>query len=346
MEQMTIRELTARYGVSTRTLRYYEEIGLLESLRADGYAYRVYAPEAVQRLARILLLRKLRVPLKQIGVLLDGGDLDEMVAVLRENVNSLDQQIQALDTIRSVLQAFLARLGQAEKGRRVMELLADSELVALVEDLSPPLPQTKGDLTMSQAEQVQQADQRLSRLTNVRIVHLPPSWMACAHYVGESPENHAGEMLTAFIRESGLYGRKPDARVYGFNHPNPTKDQPVYGYEFRVTIPEDLEVAGPLTKQFFPGGLYAGHTIAMGNFNEWGALHEWVAQGNDKYVANTARDGGQRMYGLLEEAINWVYNVHTGKGMDTESQIELLYPIRPKTPADAGDPPAACGDPS
>ena len=346
MEHMTIRDLTARYGVSTRTLRYYEEIGLMDSFRTDDYAYRVYTPEAVQRLARILLLRKLHIPLKQIAVLLDSGDLNEMVAVLRENVTGLDQQIQALDTIRSVLRTFLTRLGQAEKGRRVMELLADSELVALVEDLSPSIPQKKGDLTMTQAEQVQQADQRLSKLTNVRIVQLPPSWMACAHYIGESPENHAGEMLTAFVRESGLYERKPDARVYGFNHPNPTKEQPQYGYEFWVTIPEDLEVTAPLTKQFFPGGLYAAHAIVMGNFHEWGALDEWVTQGNDKYVANTARDGGQRMYGLLEEAINWVYNVHAGKGLDAESQIDLLYPIRLRTPADTVAPPAACGDPA
>ena len=41
MEYLTIRQVSRNFGVSTRTLRYYEELGLLQSTRKEAYAYRV-----------------------------------------------------------------------------------------------------------------------------------------------------------------------------------------------------------------------------------------------------------------------------------------------------------------
>lgn len=41
MEYLTIRQVSRDFGVSTRTLRYYEELGLLQSTRQEAYAYRV-----------------------------------------------------------------------------------------------------------------------------------------------------------------------------------------------------------------------------------------------------------------------------------------------------------------
>jgi hypothetical protein len=43
MEYTNITQATKQLGLSTRTLRYYEQIGLIESERADDYAYRVYS---------------------------------------------------------------------------------------------------------------------------------------------------------------------------------------------------------------------------------------------------------------------------------------------------------------
>ena len=50
MENMlTVTDVSRRLGLSTRMLRYYEEQGLIESGRLEGYAYRVYDEEAVCR---------------------------------------------------------------------------------------------------------------------------------------------------------------------------------------------------------------------------------------------------------------------------------------------------------
>lgn len=67
MEQMqTISTVSKNLGISSRMLRYYEQIGLIESQRVEDYVYRVYDEEAIRRLRRIIILRKLRVPVKQI----------------------------------------------------------------------------------------------------------------------------------------------------------------------------------------------------------------------------------------------------------------------------------------
>ncbi|HAZ22484.1 MAG TPA: MerR family transcriptional regulator, partial [Firmicutes bacterium] len=53
MELMTISEVTKAFNVTTRMLRYYDEIGLLPSARKENYSYRVYDESAVRRLQQI-----------------------------------------------------------------------------------------------------------------------------------------------------------------------------------------------------------------------------------------------------------------------------------------------------
>jgi DNA-binding transcriptional MerR regulator len=69
--------------VSLRTLRYYDEIGLLRPVWVDpDTGYRWYAPEQLHRLHRILALRDLGVRLGEIGVLLDDLGVDELRGML------------------------------------------------------------------------------------------------------------------------------------------------------------------------------------------------------------------------------------------------------------------------
>lgn len=50
MELITISEVSKNFRVSTRTLRYYEQIGLLKSSEKEGYAYRAYDEGAILHL--------------------------------------------------------------------------------------------------------------------------------------------------------------------------------------------------------------------------------------------------------------------------------------------------------
>lgn len=327
----TITEVTRRFDISTRTLRYYEQIGLLPSQKNEDYAYRMYDEASVQRLQQILILRKLRLSLKQISVILSAPESSTAVGVIRDTLCELDRELTALTTVRSVLRVLLSRLSDTVS-LSLASRLTDDDLQSMLALLAP----AKKELTTTVKEEptmdtLNQADNSLNRLQDkdVRILFLPPYTVAAAHYIGADPEDHASEMLKSFVKSSDLMRVKPDARVFGFNHPNPREGQSEYGYEFWVTIPEDMEVPAPLTKQRFPGGLYAAHAIRMGDFHEWGWLWEWVKT-SDKYEDGGVDDGGERMNGLLEEDLNYVYNCFHGNPSDECTQLDLLYPIKPK----------------
>ena len=74
MTLQPISKVSKIYGVSTRTLRYYEQLGLIKSSKLPDYAYRAYDEEAISRLRQILVLRKLRIPLKPYGQILETQD--------------------------------------------------------------------------------------------------------------------------------------------------------------------------------------------------------------------------------------------------------------------------------
>jgi DNA-binding transcriptional MerR regulator len=67
-----IGQLAELAGVTTRTLRFYDSVGLLCPMRLEN-GYRSYGPEDVDRLQLILFYREMDMPLDEIGRLLDGN---------------------------------------------------------------------------------------------------------------------------------------------------------------------------------------------------------------------------------------------------------------------------------
>ena len=85
---MTVHEVSRLSGVSVRTLRYYDEIGLLPPSGVSPAGYRLYDGAALERLQSILLLRELQFPLREIRDILDRPGFDRRQA--------LEDQIQML----------------------------------------------------------------------------------------------------------------------------------------------------------------------------------------------------------------------------------------------------------
>lgn len=325
LELQTITQVSRQWEISTRTLRYYEQIGLLQSLRVEGYAYRMYDEEALRRLEIIRLLRKLRIPLKRIADILEDPRRRIAAEVFRQEIGSLEGEIDALTTIRDILLRLVDAMRADPAPQLEAALLSDAALRSAISAIAPELLQKREDNTM---EELNQATNTLNKLTDVRIVYLPPATVACSHYIGEEPEQHAGDKLNEFVQSVKLWELKPDARLFGFNHPSPTEERPVYGYEVQITIPEDLPVPEPLIKRAFAGGLFAAHTITMGNFQEWEWLYRYV-QESEHLELNMTEDGGERMFGSMEEPLNYLYYQQIG-GMPEglEAQLDLLLPIK------------------
>lgn len=324
MELMTVSQVSKSLGISTRMLRYYEQAGLVESLRQEGYAYRIYDEKAVLRLKQILLLRRLRIPVRQIKAILQKEDAVAAIEIFRENIRNLDEEMTALSVVKEILNHFVEELSRTAELPLEKILLKDDVLSDSIESLGLISINFKEDQTM---EKLKKAEAGLSRIGDVRIIYLPPSAVAAAHYVGDEPEIHVNEMLDRFVRETGLHRRKPDLRHYGFNHPNPTDATGFHGYESWVTIPEDMEVPAPLVKKLFAGGIYAAHMISFGSFNEWDLLLNWVNT-NEKYEFAGDMADQEHMCGLLEEHLNYISHVELANTEPEEFQLDLLVPVR------------------
>ncbi|RRK11373.1 MerR family transcriptional regulator [Lactiplantibacillus garii] len=98
-----IKQLASLAGVSVRTLRYYDQIGLLKPARVGANGYRYYEAEQVDRLQRICLYRAMRLPLAEIGTLLTQP-ITQQVASLQHQYQNLLQEREHLDKMLVLIQ--------------------------------------------------------------------------------------------------------------------------------------------------------------------------------------------------------------------------------------------------
>lgn len=98
----SIQEVARLAGTTSRTLRHYDDIGLLEPARVGSNGYRYYDRAALVRLQRILLLRELGLGLPAIAEVLDG-QRDESRALaghlewLRQEQDRLARQVASVE---------------------------------------------------------------------------------------------------------------------------------------------------------------------------------------------------------------------------------------------------------
>ncbi|KEF40826.1 MAG: transcriptional regulator [Cyanobium sp. CACIAM 14] len=110
---MKIGTLAGRSGLSVKTLRYYEDLGLLPAIgRSDG-GYRLFGEESLRRLEFIRRLKTLGLSLEEIQDCLavhDAGALPcaDIQRQLERQIDRIDGQIRELRQLRKELQTLLA----------------------------------------------------------------------------------------------------------------------------------------------------------------------------------------------------------------------------------------------
>jgi MerR family transcriptional regulator, copper efflux regulator len=116
-DRMRIGELTERAGVTQRTVRYYEAIGLLPPGEREGHGQHYYTEETLARLQKIDQLKLLGLSLDEIRDVIDLYFTDpsgiqpkqHVLAILRRHLAEVDQKIGGLQQFRVDLQAHIDR---------------------------------------------------------------------------------------------------------------------------------------------------------------------------------------------------------------------------------------------
>lgn len=109
---LLIGELADRVGVNAKTIRYYEDVGLLPEPDRTASGYRVYAQDDVERLQFIRRAQQLDLRLDEISEILalrDQGQVpcDYVQSVARRRVSELDERIAEMQRARDELRALL-----------------------------------------------------------------------------------------------------------------------------------------------------------------------------------------------------------------------------------------------
>jgi DNA-binding transcriptional MerR regulator len=103
--QHRIGELAAKVGLTERTIRYYEELGLLESVKRLDGGVRVYTDDDVRRLKYIGKLKMLGLTLQEML------ELERMYRRHRSNRSVLPRLIEQLDAHLATLSDRMSELG-------------------------------------------------------------------------------------------------------------------------------------------------------------------------------------------------------------------------------------------
>lgn len=303
-------------------------MGLIQSDKKEGYAYRVYSPENVLRLQQIVILRKLRIPIKEISNILQSEDATEIIETFQKNLSEVDEEITALSTIRDIIQSFISHLNESMERKIKPSLLDDSDLLEAVDLLSVQKVPVKNEKTM---EDLEKAEEKLMELTDkeVRIIYQPAMTVAAIYVEGQAENGDHAEVTTnnllkEFVKKTNLKEVYPAARCMGFNKPDGVPDDdPKHGYERWISIPDSMEVPAPFVKKLLEGGLYAVHMINDGDWdNGWMPLHSYVNESKSIDFRWGTVDG---VCGWLEEELNfWDWDKENGKNR----QYDLLMPVQ------------------
>jgi MerR family transcriptional regulator, repressor of the yfmOP operon len=118
-KSVQIGELAKKLGITTRTIRYYEEIGLMGASERVGGGTRTYNKEDVLRLKFILKLKELGISLKEMQELAEHFDIHQqdfdkitprLIEILDLHISKVDAKIANLSSLRNEIVDYRVRI--------------------------------------------------------------------------------------------------------------------------------------------------------------------------------------------------------------------------------------------
>ncbi len=130
----TVKGVSEITGVSIRTLRYYDEIGLLKPAELTDAGYRLYDNRALERLQEIMFFKELEIPLEDIKKIMDNPNYDKEQVLLAQKT--------VLEQKRNRLNGIIELITDVMKGVNTMSFKAfnDQEVQKILDHTLECMP--------------------------------------------------------------------------------------------------------------------------------------------------------------------------------------------------------------
>ena len=118
-EQITpIGDLAITLGLTTRTIRYWEEVGIIESVQRSDGATRGFTPYYVRRIRFIMKLKELGLTIKEMQDLYVAyGEAKQtermvprLVEILDEHIEKIDEKMEKLASLKSEISSYRQKM--------------------------------------------------------------------------------------------------------------------------------------------------------------------------------------------------------------------------------------------
>ena len=311
-----IREVSLKYDISARALKYYEDMGLINSVRGDDYAYRMYDTAAIQRLEQILILRKLNISIKDIKRIFDTSGSEIVLEVLGKKVDTIDEEVSLLHELREIVLEFIKHIQQADfQNESDVKHLYDK-----AKAIEGQLISVEYGGNTANVNRLMEVSEKLdTKVPDVTIVKIPPFRALTS---GPLPEDKLfGEFMAwngaqTYVCTPILFDGVDFLTFVEYN------GEWMFEWFWRVSDEVTEADVAPYKIVNQPGGLYA---VAMSVDGDGDSRHRVIAKMN-KWLELTKfeKDNSRR------EAMHMIYvdeQIKKGLGYD---QLNLYLPIKLK----------------
>ena len=290
MELVRINEIVETFGLSSRTLRYYEEKGLIWSHHPDNKAQRYYDDNAIERLKQIVVLRKLQIPIKDMITIFESESTAVLIQVFVDKLESLDMEITALSELKHLVDDFLHKMliNGIKKISAITLLYEETERRLATAQIGEPIS----------FEKLSEISKDVLKLHDVRIIRLPEMHMLTSRLkTGKIEDLDADKMQNLFVQYDLI--PMPGLRNCFFRKENNGE------WLMMIKIPQDYKSITPYMDENFQGGLYAVASTFFEDMDDtFTLLKEWVANSED-YELDIDKNGALKRKEMIEEILPW-----------------------------------------
>ena len=234
--EYTVKALAELAGVTPRTLRWYDQKGLLRPRRTTEAGYRLYGPEEVDRLQNILFYKELGLGLEAVRELLDAPGFDRLAA-LQSHLTELEARRRRLDALiltvektideakggtqmsdKEKFEAFKRRAVEANEeqyGEEIREKYgpeaveaSNSRILSMTEEEHGQWRALEAEILSALAAAVRDREDPAGP-EGRRIAELHRRWLSCT-WTAYTPQAHRGvaELYTADERFTAYYDKE------------------------------------------------------------------------------------------------------------------------------------------